>query len=425
METRDFYSYWKLTENVSQAQRILDQAWKYSADEDGIYIPGEIHTYNPGGYTIIFPDTLTKALNFVDYLEKSRWMDRHTRALFLELNLYNPNINIFTYIMFIAEFIETGGIVTSSNIWVFRPNEFTGAMGTYAVLCYLFFLIFLVWGTFKVINRIYHERLAFLKQPWNMVDICCILLSYVGIVVFFIRLVKAIQIMSKFKANFSKGYFVNFQSVFLWDYALNCIIGILTFITTLRILRILGYNRRLTEIVRVITSAARDLIGFGFVFIIIYIAYVLFGFLIFGKSLSEYKTVFKSFGTLTNSLIGKNRLDMMIHVAPQEATFFYFTYTLCVILTLLTTFSAILNYSIMGVRQQSKGNPEMYGVLNVLGSSISNLLGIATAFHRKDKSKTSPNTEGRVHVKFSMNFNVVYVYMLNHFFFFLRKTDFA
>ncbi|XP_061191553.1 uncharacterized protein LOC133199700 [Saccostrea echinata] len=386
IETRNFYPYWRLQKSLSRTPQSLRRAWKYSSEDEGIDVPGEIHMYKPGGYVIMLPRSLTEAHDLVHHLVEYRWVDRHTRALFLELNLYNPNINIFTYAMFIAEFIETGGILPWSNIWVFRPNEFTGALGTYALLCYLVFLIFLCLGTFRVIKELYQRRLKFLKQIWNLVDMTCIVLSYIGIVVFSIRLDKANETIPKAK-ELSNDTFDGFQTVFLWDFAFNCIVGVLTFITTLRILRILGYNRRLTEIVRVITSSARDLIGFGLVFSIIYSAYVIFGFLIYGTSLSEYNTVFKSFGTLTNSLIGKNRLDMMIHVAPEAASFFYFTYTFCVIFTLLTMFSAILNYSIRKVRHQSRQNPETYGILDILSSSISNLFGMAMALQRKDKAK--------------------------------------
>ncbi|XP_061191524.1 uncharacterized protein LOC133199666 [Saccostrea echinata] len=386
IETRNFYPYWRLQKSLSRTPQSLRRAWKYSSEDEGIDVPGEIHMYKPGGYVIMLPRSLTEAHDLVNHLVEYRWVDRHTRALFLELNLYNPNINIFTYAMFIAEFIETGGILPWSNIWVFRPNEFTGALGTYALLCYLVFLIFLCLGTFRVIKELYQRRLKFLKQIWNLVDMTCIVLSYIGIVVFSIRLDKANETIPKAK-ELSNDTFDGFQTVFLWDFAFNCIVGVLTFITTLRILRILGYNRRLTEIVRVITSSARDLIGFGLVFSIIYSAYVIFGFLIYGTSLSEYNTVFKSFGTLTNSLIGKNRLDMMIHVAPEAASFFYFTYTFCVIFTLLTMFSAILNYSIRKVRHQSRQNPETYGILDILSSSISNLFGMAMALQRKEKAK--------------------------------------
>lgn len=389
----NFFPKWT-KDNLSQViPPSLKRAWTYTSDE-GIHIPGDIHVYKPGGYIVMFPDNLVEARELVNHLVEYQWLDRHTRAVFLEMNLYNPNINIFTYIMFIAEFIETGGIVPWSNIWVFRPSEFVGAMGTFAALCYILFLVFLVSGTFSVCKRLIRRRLAFLKSIWNIVDLTCILLSYVGIVIFSFRLVKVNETMAKFKANTFNSAFINFQSVFLWDFTFNCIVGILTFITILRTLKILGYNQRLTEIVRVIRTAAKDLIGFGLVFIVIYTAYVVFGFLIFGKSLREYNTVFRSFGTLTNSLIGKNRLDMMIHVAPEAASFFYFTYSVCVIFTLLTMFSAILNYSIRCVRHQSKKIPVSLGIMDILESSLSNILGIATVLHPSNvtgKNKSSKN----------------------------------
>lgn len=137
--------------------------------------------------------------------------------------------------------------------------------------------------------------------------------------------------------------------VFFWDFVFNCIIGILIFIIILRIFKIFGYNWRLIEIFWVIIIVVRDLIGFGFVFIIIYIVYVLFGFLIFGKILNDYSIVFRLFGILINLLIGKNCLDMMIYVVLEVVFFFYFIYFVCVIFILFIMFLVILNYSIKWV----------------------------------------------------------------------------
>lgn len=148
IEIRDFDPKWNPQRNMSYTPKMLNNAWTYTSDDEGLQIPGHVHVYEPGGYMVLFPDNQMETLDLVNHLLEYRWLDRRTRAIFLEINLYNPNINVFSYVMFIAEFLETGGIVPWSDIWVFRPNEFAGAMGTYAGLCYILFLIFLVGGYF-------------------------------------------------------------------------------------------------------------------------------------------------------------------------------------------------------------------------------------------------------------------------------------
>lgn len=157
----------------------------------------------------------------------------------------------------------------------------------------------------------------------------------------------------------------------------NIIMAILVFIASLRILRILGYNQKLTEIITVVSNAATEIIGFGFVFGIVFGAYVIFGYLIFGRTLYEYRSIFTSWGTLTNALIGKNSLDTMMMAAPQLAQFYYFTYVFCVLFTLITMFAAILNKSITDVRGDANKKGDLFGIVDMLTKSFKDLVGIA------------------------------------------------
>lgn len=140
-------------------------------------------------------------LDLVNYLLEYWWLDRWIWVIFLEINLYNLNINVFLYVMFIVEFLEMGGIVLWFDIWVFWFNEFVGVMGMYVGLCYIFFFIFFVGGIILFMRRLIKRRLVFLKDIWNMVDLVCIFLSYIGVVIFFICLLKVNEIMVKFNYN--------------------------------------------------------------------------------------------------------------------------------------------------------------------------------------------------------------------------------
>jgi hypothetical protein len=42
-------------------------------------------------------------------LKSSGWIDLHTRAVFVEMGLYNPATNLFTFFRMAAEFSKLGG----------------------------------------------------------------------------------------------------------------------------------------------------------------------------------------------------------------------------------------------------------------------------------------------------------------------------
>ena len=44
------------------------------------------------------------------------WLDLNTRAVFLELTVYNPNVNLFASSVLLVEFLNTGGTTTRAEI---------------------------------------------------------------------------------------------------------------------------------------------------------------------------------------------------------------------------------------------------------------------------------------------------------------------
>lgn len=51
------------------------------------------------------------AQDVIQFLHNSSWIDSNTRAVVVEFNLYNPNLNLWGVCMYLIEFLQTGGIV--------------------------------------------------------------------------------------------------------------------------------------------------------------------------------------------------------------------------------------------------------------------------------------------------------------------------
>lgn len=321
----------------------------------------------------------------LDELVKYKWIDRKTRAVFVEFTLYNVNINVFAYAIYLVEFPEAGGIVTWSYIQTLRVDQDNNPLGAYILICEVIFLILLLGFSVKLLKNIFQEKLQFFTSSWNIMDICCIILSYSSIGMFFMRKHYVDETMAKFQAD--KKKFVTFQHVVIWDFAFSSVLAFINFFSTLRLLKLLGYNKRMSGLAAVVRNAADDLIGFLIVFVIMFVAFALTGTLLFGSYLKDYKDVILSMGTLSNSLIGKNRLDSMIRSVPLFAQLYFFTYSVFIIFTLLTIFVSILNESISTVNKDISKDPESYGVANLLLSYVHSIFR-----PKKKKDEESKNT---------------------------------
>lgn len=69
--------------------------WTYSdMSTHGVFYKGEIAYYGPGGYYFDFPIGKSDAKALIEDLEYNTWLNRGTRAVFVDFVIYNGNINV-------------------------------------------------------------------------------------------------------------------------------------------------------------------------------------------------------------------------------------------------------------------------------------------------------------------------------------------
>ena len=121
-EKRSFVPGWgNLTSQSSNVS--IDRAFQYQTSDqlDSDLIVGNHHTYSAGGYVYDFRGRLSDLQSNLSQLHQLSWIDDQTRAVLVQLTLYNPNVQLFTSVNLLAEFLATGGVVTQSS---FRPISF-------------------------------------------------------------------------------------------------------------------------------------------------------------------------------------------------------------------------------------------------------------------------------------------------------------
>ena len=62
------------------------------------------------GYLYAFRDRLTDLQTNVSALRENKWIDQHTRAVVIHINLHNPCIQLFTTVVVLIEFLSMGAL---------------------------------------------------------------------------------------------------------------------------------------------------------------------------------------------------------------------------------------------------------------------------------------------------------------------------
>ena len=80
------------------------------------------------------------AKKIIKALRDSFWIDRYTRALFTEVNIYNANTNLLLIVTIVHEIIPTGGWNFWYNIQAIKLYRYVGGMGDVAILFDVIFM---------------------------------------------------------------------------------------------------------------------------------------------------------------------------------------------------------------------------------------------------------------------------------------------
>jgi hypothetical protein len=82
-----------------------------------------LHDWDGSGFAIDIPTgDPTTARDILDAIENSDWISRETRAIFVETNFYNPNLDTFVFGMMIVEIPPSNGYFPSS-VFVPMPSS--------------------------------------------------------------------------------------------------------------------------------------------------------------------------------------------------------------------------------------------------------------------------------------------------------------
>jgi len=80
-----------------------------------VYV-GQHATYGTGGYIYEFRGKMNDMVSNVSMLRQLSWLDKQTRAVIIQMSLYNPNVNLFVFVTILAEFLPTGGVFPSARV---------------------------------------------------------------------------------------------------------------------------------------------------------------------------------------------------------------------------------------------------------------------------------------------------------------------
>ncbi|CAF3719694.1 unnamed protein product [Rotaria socialis] len=307
---------------------FTSDAWNYvSAERTKTSLhSGVVSNYGGGGYVQLFTRNTTTTMDILEELERNSWINRGTRAIFFDVIVYNPNINLFCHIR--------------RNNYL-ENNGYTSLMDYFTLTFEIIFTVIAILQLIECSIEIFNKKLLFLFNLWNSIDLILLILSFLCILFELLNYLstrKYLGELLKIENNYP-----NFDELFASKLNADFYLGVTLAITWLKIFKYLNINKTMLLLNKTISSCLNEIFAFTSVFLIIFLAYTQFGWILFGRHLTEWRSFRTSIFTLFRMILGDFDLYAMINVGEIIGPLFLFSYIYFVYFVLLNMFLAIIN----------------------------------------------------------------------------------
>ncbi|ETW01046.1 hypothetical protein H310_06677 [Aphanomyces invadans] len=277
--------------------------------------------YPAPAFRVVLPHTdaiETKAL--LASIESNRYMDFQTRAVFVDLTVFNVMLSSVVVLRFAFEVPPSGGVVPTSDS-VVAPYVDTSfnflthySMVVVAVFFVLYFLL-LLRATRKEGWPVY-RRLETWVQIAN---------SIAYAVMWLLRACAGLDFPNIHIASTSPG---NFRSyAFMYNISMR-LAATVCFLSYVRLVLYLDLLPHVNLVVRTMALSVTQVSSFLFVFGLVVYAYATCYCVVFGSSVEGFSTVSRSYTALLQSLIGNLDYAPLEETSPVMAMLLFVAFTL-------------------------------------------------------------------------------------------------
>ncbi|KAE8590840.1 hypothetical protein XENTR_v10018227 [Xenopus tropicalis] len=346
----DVYS--KDKEDTSQFGLINGTAWTYYTEEElgGSSYWGKITTYSGGGYYIDLELTKRDSLRQLQTLKSNLWLDRGTRAVFVDFSVYNANINLFCVLRLVVEFPATGGAIPSWQIRTVKLIRYVSGWDYFIIGCEIVFCIFIFYYVVEEILELRIHKFRYFTSIWNILDVIVILLSLVAIGFHIFRTMEVNRLMGTLLKN--PTIYADFEFLAFWQTQYNNMNAVNLFFAWIKIFKYISFNKTMTQLSSTLARCAKDILGFAIMFFIVFFAYAQLGYLLFGTQVENFSTFVKCIFTQFRIILGDFDYDAIDNANRVLGPIYFVTYVFFVFFVLLNMFLAIINDTYSEVKEE-------------------------------------------------------------------------
>ncbi|CAF1100830.1 unnamed protein product [Adineta steineri] len=353
----DAYSYapgWVSSTNVSYPTSIKNAfIYRTSAELDSYIYVGDHGTYGSGGYVYEFRGNLNELQENLTILRQLSWLDEKSRAVMIQLNLYNPNVNFFTSVTLLIEILETGEVFPSAYI---EPMQMYTEFNNFSSIFYLtiasIYILFIIYFTICECYSIYKLKKKYFRQIRSYIEWGIIICSWTGVGVYIWRYHEANRIGNYFRYTNGTQY-INLQFATYVNNLLTFLLGFCCFFGTVRLLQLFDIYPRINIFSRTLRRAFKDLVSFSIMYFLLFSAFAILFYLLFVSDMKSCSTIILTSNMLFQMILLKFDTSDLLQADAFLGPFVFTLFIYFCVFIGYTMFIVIINIHFRFIRRDT------------------------------------------------------------------------
>ncbi|XP_032892399.1 polycystic kidney disease protein 1-like 2 [Amblyraja radiata] len=374
--------HWNMT--AVQNSSNLDYIWQYKSQSELRSYPvwGKLAMYRGGGYVAELGADAQDAYRVLQYMFDNSWLDTYTRAIFVEFTVYNANVNLFCIATLILESNAVGPFFTHADFQSIRLYQYTDGLHIFVVAAEVVYFLFLIYYMVIQGKLLKEQKWNYFKSKWNLLEAAIIMISWSALSIFIKRTILGKRDIEYYH-NHRSG-FVSFYETAMADAAMGYLIAFLVLLATIKLWHLLRLNPKLNMITSTLRRAWGDISGFLTVILIMFLAYSIATNLMFGWTMSSYKTIFDAAETMISLQMGIFNYEEVLDYNPILGSFLIGSCIIFMTFVVLNLFISVILVAFSEEQKNYKASEEEE-IVDLMLTKVCSFLGIKS---KKDSSKS-------------------------------------
>jgi hypothetical protein len=300
--------------------------------------------------------SLAETVSDLTLLEQNNWIDRQTRAVFVEFDLYNPNVKMFSYCYILFEFLPTGSIVKSYRFYPMTLFDDRIRLYSFGTICAVIYIVMVFVLAMRQVYLMKIHKVSYFKRAWTYLDWTLIAFSFTAFAIWLYRVCEARDVIEKLA---QKSQAVSLQMLAYWDDTLVSMLAFCACLGSLKFFKILEFSRGIQTLGRAFKIGFINLAGFLLIFSLLCFAWLQVAFVVFGDRARGFSTLVRTIETGFLLLLGKFQLSDMMQTSPFWAVVFHTTYSFCMVFVMLQMFLTLIAHSLADAKRHVNARDQL------------------------------------------------------------------